>query len=476
MSKADPAPRPRDLTPEEFREWGHRFVDWVADYLAHPERLDVLSKAAPGAVRRRLSPTPPERGEPLEAVLRDMTDVIVPGLTHWNHPGFFAYFPTTGSGPGILGELVAAAFNVNGMLWRTSPAATELEELVLDWLRQMMGLPGAFKGFVYDTASISTLHALIAARQAVDGLHAREDGVGGGAPRLRMYASSEAHSSVEKDAIAIGIGRRGLVKIDVDTEFRMYPAALEEAIVKDRERGYRPFCVVATMGTTSTTSVDPVPAIAAIAQRYGLWLHIDAAYAGSAAILPEMRPMFAGMDQADSIVMNPHKWLFTPMDFSAFFCRRPDVLKEAFSLVPDYLKTPETDVTNTMDYGLQLGRRFRALKFWMVVRYFGVEGLQNAIREHMRLGRLFRSWVEADPRFEIMAPTAFSTVCFRLRADDAANQALLDRVNASGRIFLSHTRLLGKLTLRFTVGNLRSDEEQVQMAWELVCRDGKGLS
>jgi aromatic-L-amino-acid decarboxylase len=469
MNRAEPAlTGSLDLTPEEFKEWGHRFVDWIADYLAHPERHNVLSKVEPGAIRSRLSP-PPERGESLEAALRDIEEVITPGLTHWNHPGFFAYFPNTGSGPGILGEMAAAAFNVNGMVWRTSPAASELEELVMDWLRQMLGLPEEFKGIVYDTASISTLHALIAARQTVTEIDAREDGIGGpGAPRLRLYASTEAHSSVEKDAIAIGIGRSGVVKIDVDNDFRMNPALLEAAIQKDIERGYRPFCVVATVGTTSTTSVDPVPEIAAICRRYGLWLHVDAAYAGAAAILPEMRDVFSGLELADSMVMNPHKWLLTPVDFSAFFCRRPDVLKQALSLIPDYLKTPEDGVTNYMDYGLQLGRRFRSLKLWLVIRHFGVEGLQSVIREHMRLARLFASWVEADPRFEIVAPIPFSTVCFRLKADDAANQALLDRVNASGQIFISDTRLRDRLTLRFTVGNVRSNEEYVRLAWNVM--------
>jgi aromatic-L-amino-acid decarboxylase len=470
MKKSDPTqPASLDLTPEEFREFGHRFVDWIAEYLAHPERLDVLSKVRPGAIRGQLPPNPPEHAESLDDALRDISNIIVPGLTHWNHPGFFAYFPNTGSGPGILGELLTAAFNVNGMVWRTSPAASELEGLVLDWLRQMLGLPEDFKGIVYDTASISTLHAMIAARQVVGDIDAREDGIGGPrAPRLRMYASVEAHSSVEKNAIAIGIGRRGLVKIGVDSEFRMDPALLEAAIEEDIRQGYRPFCVVATVGTTSTTSVDPVSAIAAICRRFGLWLHVDAAYAGSAAILPEMRRLFSGIEQADSMVMNPHKWLLTPVDFSAFFCRRPEALKEALSLVPVYLKTPEDDVTNYMDYGLQLGRRFRALKLWLVIRHFGVEGLRAVIREHMRLAKLFASWVEADPRFEIVAPVPFSTVCFRLKSDDAANQALIDRVNASGRVFLSHTRLHDKMTLRFTVGNLRSTEEHVRLAWDLI--------
>jgi aromatic-L-amino-acid decarboxylase len=463
-------PKSPDMPPDEFREWGRQFIDWIADYLSHPERYPVLSQVEPGAVRRQLPTSPPLKGEPVEAMLRDIDNVIVPGITHWNHPGFFAYFAVTGSGPGILGELLSAAFNVNGMLWRTSPAFTELEELVLDWLRQMLGLPADFKGVVYDTASTSTFHALVAAREAISERDVGEHGIAGpDAPRLRMYTSTQAHSSVDKAAMAIGIGRRGVAKIPVDAGFRMDPVALESAIRKDLSEGWRPFCVSATIGTTSTTSVDPVPQIAGICKQYNLWLHVDAAYAGAAAILPEMRWVLDGVEHADSFVTNPHKWLFTPIDFSAFYCRRPDVLKRAFSLTREYLQASGGEsVTDYMDYGIQLGRRFRSLKFWMVVRYFGVEGLQARIREHIRLGKLFASWVEAHPRFEVVAPVPFSTVCFRLRAGDAANQSLIDRVNASGKIFISHTRLNDELTIRFSIGNLRSTEEHVRMAWDLI--------
>jgi aromatic-L-amino-acid/L-tryptophan decarboxylase len=447
------------MSPEEFREWGHKIIDWIADYLAHPERYPVLSQVEPGSVRRRLPANPPDKPEPMADMLRDLEQIIVPGITHWNNPAFFAYFAVTASGPGILGELLSAAFNVNGMLWRTSPAFTELEELVLDWLRQMLGLPADFKGIVYDTASTSTFHAFAAAREL-----AGED-----ATRLRAYTSSQAHSSVEKAAMAIGLGRKGIVKIGVDEKFQMIPADLEAAIKNDLIQGWRPFCVSATIGTTSTTSIDPIPRIAAICEKYKLWLHVDAAYAGAAAILPEMRWILDGCERADSFVMNPHKWLFTPIDFSAFYCRRPQVLKQAFSLTPEYLQTSDpTSVTNFMDYGIQLGRRFRSLKFWMVVRYFGVEGLRERIREHIRLGKLFASWLEADSRFELAAPVPFSTVCFRLKGDDTANQKLIDRVNATGKIFISHTRLNDRLVLRFTVGNLRSTEEHVRMAWDVI--------
>jgi aromatic-L-amino-acid decarboxylase len=455
-----------DMSPEEFRKWGHTFIDWIADYLEHPERYPVLSQAEPGSIRRQLPPTPPEKPESMQGVFDDLERIILPGITHWNHPAFFAYFAVTGSGPGILGELLSAAFNVNGMLWRTSPAFTELEEHVLDWLRQMLGLPADFKGIVYDTASTSTFHAFAAARELA----------GEGATRLRAYTSNQAHSSVEKAAMAIGLGRAGIVKVDVDEKFQLVPAALEAAIRRDRDEGCQPFCVTATIGTTSTTSVDPVPRIADICEKYNLWLHVDAAYAGAAAILPEMRSILAGCDRADSFVMNPHKWLFTPIDFSAFYCRRPQVLKQAFSLTPEYLQTSNSEqVTNYMDYGIQLGRRFRSLKFWMVVRYFGVEGLRDRIREHIRLGKLFAAWIESDARFELVAPVPFSTVCFRLKADDAANQALMERVNTTGRIFISHTRLNDRLVLRFTVGNLRSTEQHVRMAWDVIsdCSGGQ---
>ena len=461
------------MTPEEFKKWGYRYVDWIADYLSHPERHAVLSKVKPGDIRKQLSQAPPEAPESFESILQDLDRIIVPGLTHWNHPSFLAYFPTTGSEPGILGEMVTAALNVNGMLWRTAPAATELEEHVLNWLRQMIGLSDSFNGMICDTASMSTFHALAAAREGVAGISGhsvRDDGIcGPGSPVLRIYASEQAHSSVEKSAMALGIGRRGLEKIGTDSEFRMDVQALESAIATDLLEGVRPFAVVATVGTTSTTSIDPVPRIAEVCEKHQLWLHVDAAYAGAAAILPEQRHILEGCDRADSFVVNPHKWLLTPMDLSAFYCRRPEMLRRAFSLTPEYLKTAEGDsVTNGMDYTLQLGRRFRALKFWMIVRHYGVEGLRAVIREHIRLARMFVSLVEKDSRFEVVAPAPFSTVCFRLKAGDAENQAMVDRVNATGKTFISHTILNGKLTARLAIGNARTSEEHVRAAWTVI--------
>jgi aromatic-L-amino-acid decarboxylase len=458
------------MTDAEYKEWGRRFLDWTADYLGHPERNAVLSQVRPGDVRRQLPELPPIRSESFEAVLKDLDRIILPGLTHWNHPSFFAYFANTGSEPGIFGELLTAALNVNGMVWRTSPAATELEQCVLGWLRGMLGLPSDFEGMILDTASTSTFHALAAARETLEDWDVREEGIGGpGAPRLRIYASEQAHSSVEKSAMALGLGRRGFRKVAADAEFRMDVAALDDAIAQDLRDGIRPIAVVATVGTTSTTSIDPVPRIADICEKHGIWLHVDAAYAGSAAILPEMRYILDGSERADSFVVNPHKWLLTPMDLSVFYFRRPEMLRKAFSLSREYLKTPEGDsVTNQMDYSIQLGRRFRALKLWMVIRHYGVEGLQAILREHIRLARMFASFVESDPRFEIAAPAPFSTVCFRLKSGDVDNQTLMDRVNATGRLFISNTTLNGRLTLRLAIGNGRTAESHVRAAWDEI--------
>jgi aromatic-L-amino-acid/L-tryptophan decarboxylase len=454
-------------------------VDWIAGFLEAPERYPVLARVRPGDIRDALPSTAPDGPEPLDRVLADFERIIVPGIMHWNHPGFFAYFAISGSAPGILGELLAAALNVNAMLWRTSPAATELEQVVLDWLRQLLGLPAGFDGVIYDTASISTLCALAAAREAA-GLDVRERGMSGRSdlPRLRVYTSEQAHSSVEKGAIVLGFGREGVRKIPTDAEFRMDADALAQAIADDRAAGWRPVAVCATVGTTGTTSVDPVPAVANIAAREGLWLHVDAAYGGVAAILPERRDVLAGCDRADSIVVNPHKWLFTPIDCSALFCRQPDVLKRAFTLVPSFLQTPEgSAVENYMDWGPQLGRRFRALKLWMVLRAFGRSGLEARLREHMRLARLFAEWVDGDLDWQRIAPVPFSTVVFRLRprgwvSDDARltglNEQLLEAVNASGEAFLSHVVLGGRYALRLAIGNIRTEERHVLRAWEIL--------
>jgi aromatic-L-amino-acid decarboxylase len=479
------APPLGDMSADEFRRYGHNLVDWIAGYFERVERLPVLAQIEPGALIASLPATPPEAGEPMEEILADVDRLIVPALTHWSHPGFFAYFATSTSAPGILGEMLSAAFDVKALLWRAAPAAQELEEVTLSWLRQIIGLPEAFSGIIYDTASVSTLHAIAAAREGLD-LRVREDGMSGRAdlPLLRVYASEQAHSSVEKCVITLGLGQRSLRKIPTDSAFRMDPAALARAVEEDRAAGHLPFCVVATVGTTSTSSIDPVPAIADLCGRERLWLHVDAAYAGSAAVVPELRYILDGSERADSLVLNPHKWLMTPFDLSVLFTRRMDLLHRAFSLVPEYLRTLEHGheaVRNHSEYGIQLGRRFRALKFWMVLRYFGRAGLAARIREHCRLARLFASWVESTPDWELLAPVSLSLVCFRtcpLRDDEAADEraARLDRlneqimhaVNATGEAFLSHTKLHDRFTLRLAVGNIRTTEEHVARVWQLL--------
>jgi len=481
--ETDQAPSLGDMSAEEFRRFGHQIIDWIANYFERIEDLPVLAQIEPGDLKAQLPSSPPERGESMQTILADIDRLIVPALTHWSHPSFFAYFATSTSAPGIFGELLSAAFDVKSMLWRTSPASTELEEVALDWLRQMMGLDAGMSGFIYDTASVSSMHAIAAAREGVE-LRIREEGMSGrkDLPLLRVYASEQAHSSIDKGIITLGLGQRSLRKIPTDKEFRMDAKALAEAIDEDKRNGIFPFCVVATVGTTSTSSIDPVPAIAEICERHKLWLHVDAAYGGSAAVVPEMRHILDGCTRADSLVLNPHKWLFTPFDLSVLYCRHLDLLRRAFSLVPEYLRTPEQEkVRSGSDYGVQLGRRFRALKLWMIIRYFGHEGLAARIREHCRLAQLFASWVEAADDWEIMAPTPFALVCFRacpsiegeaedVRAKrlDALNEAIMHGVNATGKALLSHTKLNDRVTLRLSIGNIRTTEKHVKEAWELL--------
>jgi aromatic-L-amino-acid decarboxylase len=472
-----------DMTAEEFRLYGHKAIDWIAQYLSDTKRYPVLSESRPADLKRALPASAPAEGESFERILADFERFIPPGMTHWNHPSFFAYIAVSGSMPGILGELLSAAFNVNAMLWRTSPAATELEEITTDWLRQMIALPEDFSAVIYDTASISTLCAIAAARETVQEIRAREEGLAASSQRLRLYASDQAHSSIEKGAITLGLGQKSVRKIASDSSFRMKPDALIEAIGEDRRAGWRPFCVTATAGTTSSGSIDPVSDIADICERESLWLHVDAAYGGPTAALPEMRSAFAGWERADSIVINPHKWLFVPVDLSVLYCRRMDVLRQAFSLVPEYLKTGDADeVKNFMDYGPQLGRRFRALKFWFVLRYFGVEGIRSRIGGHLELAREFARWIEESREFELLAPVPLGIVCFRANAGleseseiDALNERLMEEVNRRGRIYISHTRLNGRFTLRLVVGNIRTTREHVLAAWEELNSALKGL-
>lgn len=454
-----------DMPAEEFRRLGHQVVDWIADYLEDPRRHPVLPSCAPGDLAAALPASAPEHGETMEQILADFERQIVPASTLWNHPRFFSFFSVSTSGPGILAEALIAGLNMNGMLWKSSPAVTELEQVTMGWLRQWMGLPESFFGMIHDTASTSTLHAILAARAWADPGQ-REHGA---RPGMVLYTSEQAHSSVEKGALALGIGQQHVRKIAVDDAFRMRPDRLQAAIAQDRAAGLTPFCAVATVGTTSTTSIDPVPAIADICEREKLWLHVDAAYGGHAAVVPEYRHYLAGCERADSFVVNPHKWLFTPIDLSAFYTRHPEVLRGALSLVPAYLRSDaDPRIVNLMDYAVPLGRRFRALKLWFVMRYFGRERIAALIDGHIRMAQTLAAAVAADSRFELAAPTPYSLVCFRLRAGDDATQNLLRRVDESHQVFLSQTVLNGRLTIRFAIGNIHTTEQDVLQSWRQI--------
>lgn len=468
-----------DMDPSEFRDTGYQFIDWINNYLTNLESYPVLPKIQPGEIKQSLPSSPPENSENFDKIIADLNNVIMPGVTHWNHPKFMAYFNSTSSSAGIFAELLSGAFNTNGMVWKSNPASTELEEVTLDWLRQMLGLPKEFWGIIYDLASSSTMHAIIAARENIEGYSIREKGFGGlkDMPRLRLYTSEQAHSSVDKGAILAGVGLEGIRKIPVDDKFRMIPSELEKAIAEDRNNGWLPFCVVATVGTTSTTSIDPVEQIADITQKENIWLHVDAAHAGSAAIVPEMKFLLYGCEHADSLVVNPHKWMFMPIDISVLFTKRKEVLKRAFRLVPEYLTTDEdNEATNFMDYGIQLGRRFRALKLWFVIRYFGKEGLVEIIREHLRLAHNLKTKIDEDSNFERLAPVPLSTICFRAIHPEFSdnerlnkfNKKLMDRLNNTGEVFLSHTILNGKFTIRIVISGLRTEEKHVNEVWELI--------
>ncbi len=450
-------------------------AEWIDKYLSDPRAYPVLSQVAPGEVTAQLPASAPEQGESFQALMADFERIVMPGITHWNSPRFFAYFATSAAPVAVAAEALAAALDVKAMLWRTSPAATELEDVVMRWLRELMGLPPEFTGIIYDTASIGGFTALAAARESLE-LGIREHGMTARElPRLRVYITEHTHSHVEKACIALGIGRDNVVKVACDAAYRMRAQDLRARIDADIAAGMRPMCIVATAGTTSTTSRDPLEEIAAIARSRNVWLHIDAAYAGVAAIMPEYRWLLAGAEHADSIVVNPHKWLFVPMDCSALYVRDPELLRRTFSLVPEYLRTPEESVRNYMDYGLQLGRRFRALKLWFVMRYFGAEGLRERLREHIALAQELASWIAAEPDWEVLAPHPLSVVCFRHapaavapEALDELNARIMDGANATGEIFLSHTKIQGRFALRIAIGNLRTTRDDVAKAWEIL--------
>jgi aromatic-L-amino-acid decarboxylase len=469
MDERDP-----HMSAEDFRRAGRDAVDWIADYFGRLEHLPVRSRLHPGEVRARLPPSPPGIGEPFEAVLRDLDTIMVPGLTHWQSPSFFAYFPSNSSGPSVLGELVSAALGVQGMLWITSPACTELETHVLDWLAQMLDLPSAFHstgrggGVIQDSGSSSTLCALLAARErATAGASNRN-----GTPRgLTVYLSTQAHSSVEKAARVAGLGSASLRFIDVDERYGMIPARLEERMADDVRHGAVPCMVVATLGTTSSTAVDPLPAVGDVCRRFGAWLHVHAAMCGAAALCPELRSVHDGLELADSYCVNPHKWLLVNVDCSCLYVADRTALTATFGIAPEYLRNAPSSAAEVIDYRdwqVPLARRFRALKLWFVIRHYGVEGLRLHVRDHVRWARDLARHIASDPDFELAAPVPFSLVCFRHRGGDELNARILEHVNASGEAYLSHTRLGGRYTLRLAVGQHRTREEHVRNAWTCI--------
>ena len=476
-----------DFGDEEMRAELHRVADWIANYRATIEQRAIVPSVAPGEVAAHFPGRAPEQGASMDELMRELDAFIMPGIVQWGHPAFLGYFGSTSNGPALLGEMIAAALNVNVMTWRTSPAATELEGVVLGWIRELVGLPESFMGIVYDTASIGLMHALAAARELAGGDVRKQGLVGRGADLgpMRVYASDQAHSGAEKAMIVLGLGEDNLVRVRSDERFRMDVGALERAIAHDVARGMRPMAVIATVGTTSTASVDPVAEIAGVCRAHGLWLHVDAAYGGPLAMLPEQRDVMTGAELADSVIVNGHKWLFIPLDFSALYTRRADVLRSVFSLTPEYLRgdAGADGVVNYMDYGIQLGRRFRALKAWMALRAFGREGLESRIREHCRLARLFAEWIDREPYYSIVAPVTMAVVCFRFapaamsdEGCDALNERIVEAVNASGDAYLTHTTLCGQRAMRIGVGNVLTTERHLAHVWHRIKEEAARLS
>jgi aromatic-L-amino-acid decarboxylase len=462
------------MSPDEFRRHGYEVIDWIADYYSRIESFPVLSQVKPGEIRRSLPASAPVKGEEFADLLKDVEKLILPGITHWQSPNFYAFFPSNASGPAILGDLLSSGFDVQGMLWATSPACTELETLVLDWLVPALGLPEKFLstntggGVIQDTASSATLCAVLAARERATNFSSNRDGCRG---KLVGYTSAQAHSSIEKAVKIAGIGRENLRLIDVDECFAMKPEALADAIKKDRQSGLMPVFVCATVGTTSSNAIDPVAEIGKVCREHNLWLHVDAAMSGTAALCPEFRYLHGGLEFADSYCFNPHKWMFTNFDCDCFYVADRKALVQALSVLPEYLRNQATESGTVIDYRdwqIPLGRRFRSLKLWFVLRYYGIEGLQFHIREHVRLAQQFADWVRGDERFEVAAPVPLNLVCFRLKAGDGANQKLMDALNRSGHLYLTHTKLDGKLTLRLCVGQTSTTERHVKNAWKRI--------
>lgn len=465
----------------DFRRHGHAFVDWLADYFEQIEQFPVKSRSLPGDILSQLPVSPPEKGEEMEDIFRDFREIIIPGITHWQHPGWFAYFPANNSPPSVLAEMLTAGLGSQCMSWLTSPAATELEERLMEWLRQMIGLPDGMTGVIQDTASTATLCALLSAREKATGFEANRKGVTGD---LIVYASTETQSSIEKGVKIAGFGKDNLRLVKVRDDFSMCPESLEHAIRQDLESGLKPACVVATLGTTSSMAMDPLEAIAAICKQYGIWLHVDAAFAGTAAIDPGHRAFMQGVENCDSFVFNPHKWMLTNFDCSAYFVCNPDILLRTLSMQPEYLKTEaDRQVKNYRDWGIQLGRRFRALKLWFVIRSYGVEGIREMINRHIALAAMFETWLQEDRDFELLAPRQLSLVCFRYNPGseteenlDMLNRQLLDAVNNTGQVFLTHTSLAGKFCIRLSVGQRTTSEKHLQLAWQLIREEASKLT
>ena len=478
-----------DTPPEQFRKQLHELADWIADFREHIETLRVAPNDKPGAIRAQLPKHPPEEGEPFEKILADVDRVIVPGMVHWSHPMFLGYFGWTTTAPGILGEVMSVPLNVNAMTWRTCPAATELETLVIEWLRQWLGLPDEFGGVVYDTASVGIMHALAVAREEAAPATRKLGLINRDLPRFRIYTSDEAHSAAEKAAITLGIGEENVRRLPSDDQFRMDVSLLRQIIAQDRQQGFQPLAVIATVGTTSSASVDPVPEIAKICRENEMWLHIDGAYGGAFAMVPEYKWVSSGWEMADSIVINPHKTLFVPLDFSVLYVRDLERLRRVFTLVPDVLRGDTIEgEKNYMDYGIQLGRRFRALKAWVIWRSLGRGGLVSRMREQIRLANLLAGWINSDDRFEVAAQVSMGVVCFRFvgpvagvgdagpgsstaataKKIDELNSAIVEQINASGRAYLTQTKLRGRTVLRIGLGNVLTTEAHLHKAWELL--------
>ncbi|MBP6978859.1 MAG: pyridoxal-dependent decarboxylase [Bacteroidales bacterium] len=464
------------ITSSEFRFHAHQFVDWMADYLENVEQLPVKSPVVPGEIYRQIPDVPPEESEPIEKIMQDFQKIILPGMTHWQSPNFFAYFPANSSYPSVLGEMLTATLGAQCMVWETSPAAAELEEKMMHWLRQMTGLPATWDGVIQDTASSSTLIAILSAREKYSGFQVNETGIHH-QKSFRVYCTSETHSSLEKAVKIAGLGKKNLIRVDVDEQFGMRPEALQQAIELDLKNGKAPLAVVATIGTTSSTAIDPLPAIARICKKYDVWLHVDAALAGTALVLPEYRWMIGGIEDADSFVFNPHKWMFTNFDCSAYFIRDRETLIRTFAILPEYLKTRTRGMVNDYrDWGIALGRRFRALKLWFVLRNFGIQEIQNKVRMHIALAQKLATAIEQHPDFEVLVKPLLNTVCFRYKpagiVDETElnelNERLLNSVNATGRMFISHTRLKGKYTLRMVIAQTYAEERHVLAAWDLI--------